>query len=562
MKFTEKMLNMAILNAMFAYGHINRRRYLSKSKRALSVSKDFLMKQLKVSKDTAYGKKYDFANIKSIREFQDKVPISTYDNYKPYIDKMVAMGVQRLITGNNVDYFSKTSGTISVIKMIPSVKGSYKHYLRCASVIMSVLHDEMKKKFKGIQYGRGMNIIECGTERTPGGIRTGYISGYAIGSSLYFLPYITCLPKEVFGCNDHTDMKYIKARYALQDGDISYMMAVFLSALTDLMAYIGDKREMLINDIEKGTIDPSVQISDSLRRKLERKLSPDPVRAAQLRKAFASGSMEAIIPKLWKRMSLIVGIGTGEFAPFGEKMRYYAGNDIKFSYEMYASSEALIATTLRPEDKDYMLLPDSGFFEFIPEDGECKRPLLMNELEVGKRYEIIVTNEAGLYRYRLKDVIKVTGFRGKAPTIRFAYRKEQVINIAGVHMTMEHASETIKLLEDRIGVRISDYSLYADNDNVPARILLFMETEKELPDDVKQQLPKMFDDILSEVNVDYAHLHGECGDIAQTVVYVLKKGAYQQLRDQKIQKGIAVNQIKTLRVIRNKEQLMSLMSAI
>ena len=564
MKIYEKAVNMLILNGLFAYGHFSKLRYLFKSRRALSSSRNFLLKQLKCSKDTEYGRKYGFGSIHSIRDFQKKVPLSDYDDYKPYVDRMVETGEQGLLTGNKVDYFAKTSGTIKVMKMIPIVKSSYTHYLRCAALITSELHDELKKKYKGIQYGRGMNIIECGTEVTPGGIRTGYISGYAIKSSLMFLPFITCLPREAFGCGDDVDMKYVKARYALQDGDMTYMMSVFLSALTDLMAYIIDNKDMLIRDIRTGTIDSSVAMPKSMRKKLERRLSPDPKRAAEISAAFAAGDSAGIIPRLWKRMTLIIGIGTGEFAPFGEKMKYYAGDDIRFSYAMYAASEALLATTIKPENKDYMLLPDSGFYEFIPEDddGSGKRPLLMNRLEVGKNYEVIVTNEAGLYRYRLKDVIKITGFIGKAPTLRFAYRKEQVINLAGLHMTMEHAAESIRLLEKKIGVQISDYSLYADNDHAPGRIMLFIETVSELTDEVKARLPEMFDSILSEVNVDYAHLHGECGDIADTVVYVMKQGAYQKLRDQKIKSGIQVNQIKTLRVIRNKEQLISFMKAM
>ena len=118
----------------------------------------------------------------------------------------------------------------------------------------------------------------------------------------------------------------------------------------------------------------------------------------------------------------------------------------------------------------------------------------MNQLEAGKKYELIITNEAGLYRYCLKDVVAVTGFRGKSPLIRFAYRKEQVINLAGLHMTMEHTTETIRLLEKALHTNINDYSLYADNDHIPGRIVLFIETEDEISDaelsGAKNNLPR------------------------------------------------------------------------
>ena len=554
MNFFGKAMNFLILNCLAAYGNHNRKRYISMSKKADFYNEKFLMKQLRCSKNTEYGKKYGFADIHSVSDFQNKVPLSTYDDYKPYVDRMVQTGEQGLLTGNKVDYFSKTSGTIKVMKMIPTVKGSYTHYIRSCSIILANLKTELKRKNRFIRYGRGMNLIESGGETTPSGIKTGYVSGYGMGRALAFAKYITCLPTEVLGCTEPIDMKYVKARYALQDGDLTYLMSVFMSALTDMIAYIIENHEILIDDIEKGVINSSVVMPKQIRSKLEKQLSPDPKRAEELRKVFSYGSNEGIIPKIWKNMALIIGIGAGEFAPFTQKMRYYAGKDIAFHYVIYAASEGMIATVINANEEDYMMLPDSGFFEFLPENDENAHPLLLNQLEAGKKYELIITNEAGLYRYCLKDVVAGKGLRGKPPLRRIAYRKEQVINLAGLHMTMEHTTETIRLLEKALHTNINDYSLYADNDHIPGRIVLFIETEDEISDESAEKLPQLFDSILAEVNVDYTHLQAECGDIAPSMVYVMKKGTYKEIREKKIQSGIAVNQIKSLRVIRSKEQ--------
>lgn len=151
-------------------------------------------------------------------------------------------------------------------------------------------------------------------------------------------------------------------------------------------------------------------------------------------------------------MTLVVAIGTGEFAPFSEKMRSYCGSEVKFCYEMYAASEALFASALSAEDTNYLLIPDGGFFEFIPvDDGfdeEHGVPLLPSELETGKLYEIVVTSLAGLYRYRIKDVVRITGFLGKAPLLQFGYRKDQLINITGVKLTIEHIQNAINRLDE------------------------------------------------------------------------------------------------------------------
>ena len=76
------------------------------------------------------------------------------------------------------------------------------------------------------------------------------------------------------------------------------------------------------------------------------------------------------------------------------------------------------------------------FYEFIPENAEDEtKTLTIDQLEVGKRYEIVLTNLSGFYRYRIKDVVEVTGYYYESPMIRFAYRKSQLINISGEKMT-------------------------------------------------------------------------------------------------------------------------------
>ena len=119
MKLFEKAINIIALNGLFTYGRFIKACYRFKSRPALTFNRNFLLKQLKRSKNTEYGRKYDFGSIHSIREYQKKVPFSTYEDYKPYIDRMLETGEQGLITGDTVTYFAKTSGTVSVMKMIP-----------------------------------------------------------------------------------------------------------------------------------------------------------------------------------------------------------------------------------------------------------------------------------------------------------------------------------------------------------------------------------------------------------------------------------------------------------
>ena len=147
---------------------------------------------------------------------------------------------------------------------------------------------------------------------------------------------------------------------------------------------------------------------------------------------FKRGFDTPIIPRIWPRMSWIGGIGTGGFTPYVRRMRQYSGKSIPFNNLCYAASESFMAVARHMGDESYVLIPDSGFYEFIPireEEGDG-RPLLMDELEIGEDYEVIVTNLSGFYRYRLQDVVRVTGYYNELPLLRFVYRKDQLLSIA------------------------------------------------------------------------------------------------------------------------------------
>ncbi len=551
MNIFEKVANFVITRVISVYGGIARKRYLTQSSDVDKISEKLLMNLLQKNRNTEIGKKYDFANIKSIKEYQDKVPYTTYEDYTEYIDRMAKTGDQNLITAEHIGFFAKTSGTTGVTKRIPVVDKTYKSYLKCVSSYFTILTKLMKEN--GIHTGKGLNTVENETEITEGGIREGFISSYALSKMNVVQPTI-CIPKEIDGYGDNIDMKYIKARYALQDPDLIYLMSIFMSTMSDLMKYIFDNYQMLVNDIRTGTIDKDVDIPVELRQKLEQKLKPDPKRADQLLKIFLNEPDKGIIRKIWPKMLLVVAIGTGEFAPFTEKMRYYCGDKVTFSFGLYAASEAIMAYATEPEDEDFLMVTDSGFFEFLPADDENARPLLSHELEKGKLYEIIITSASGLYRYRIKDVIRVTGFVGKNPKIQFAYRKQQLINITGVKLTSEHITTAIKGFETELGVRVLDYSLYADTDFAPWRIIAFMEFDEPVDEKDRGIVREIFDQELTKVNAEYGRMLkiGECSPCA---VCSVKKNTYNEYRKQKVKNGASDNQVKTVRIIDDKKKL-------
>ena len=99
-------------------------------------------------------------------------------------------------------------------------------------------------------------------------------------------------------------------------------------------------------------------------------------------------------------------------------------------------SEAVIGIARHPFDQYYVLAPDSCFFEFIEYDQFVdndnylpNKTLLIDELEDGKEYEMIITNQSGFYRYLTGDVIKVVGFYNESPIIEFKFRKKNIMSL-------------------------------------------------------------------------------------------------------------------------------------
>lgn len=127
-------------------------------------------------------------------------------------------------------------------------------------------------------------------------------------------------PSEALFPAPNTNTRYLHARFALMDKDIVGATVTFYSFFLELMRYIENNWQMLVDDIEKGTIDMSVKISDEARELIE-KIKPMPERAAQLREIFKQGFDEPFMPKVWPKMSFLGGIGTGGFKAYADRLK-------------------------------------------------------------------------------------------------------------------------------------------------------------------------------------------------------------------------------------------------
>lgn len=544
---SEAAFNAAVLWSGHVLGKLCRKYYIAAGPKGQKINDRTLKKILRKSRNTEYGRKYGFADIRSPLEYQKAVPLSTYDDYRPYIRRMIDDGEQGLLTGGRVIFFATTTGTISEKKLMPQVRSSYMPYFKALIMTADDMYEAMRRRGLNRRYGKGFITTEMGQDEVGSRMKSGMISRFSANGIKPFIPALVNQPRSIIGSSEIKDTRYVRALYALKDRYLTYLGSVYMTGLTDIVAYIIEKQDMLLHDIETGTIDASVDISDRIRRIIEKDLRPDPGRAAELREIFADPEGGNLLSRIWKDLSVVTAIGVEDFKPFADTMRSMCDDGVSFCNLQYASSECFFGNVMGLEDESVLLFPDAGFFEFMPVEEESDRPLFMSELEEGKLYEVILTSKAGLYRYQIRDVVKVTGFEGQIPYLEFAYRADKITNMCSVHLTGAQLEAAVEELGKNIGVHIADHCIFADAGHNRPRIELFIETDKDISVDT-DSCAAVFDAALQHFGWDYGYFR-ENGVVDEAVVYRVKKGSFRKYRDMQIAGGTSPNQLKALRVI-------------
>ena len=389
---------------------------------------------------------------------------------------------------------------------------------------------------------------------TKNGVPKGPISSTLLKSHKDLIPYLVTSPWSVI-CTDEgdvIDMKYLKTRLALVQKDVAFMESAFMPGMVDLIDYMKEHYEMLCSDIYHGRINKEIRMPIELRHELEGMLKPDKKRAAYLMREFKKGFDTPIIPRIWPKLAWIGGIGTGGFFTYANKMRKYSGKNIPFNNLTYAASESLVATARHMGDASYVLIPDGGFYEFIPAKVEYKpgeeETLTIGELEIGEDYEIVLTNLSGFYRYRINDVVRVMGFYNQCPMITFIYRRSQLLSIEGEKTNEEAVRWAVEQFMKDTGLTVTDYSIYADTDSEPGHYVFLMEPDHIVKKKDIEFYREAIEKRLMQANPSYG-MKINTGVLGKTELLFVQQETYMLYRDLMIMKGVSPDQLKPVRVI-------------
>jgi hypothetical protein len=361
-------------------------------------------------------------------------------------------------------------------------------------------------------------------------------------------------PVEASFAGPGVDTKYLHARYALSEDKATKLVCSFASIAMDFFLYIEKNWKLLVDDIEKGTIDNSILLPNKDRENLIKSLKPDINRAKELRKIFEQGFDTPFAPKVWPNLKLICCAATGTFKKYAAKLqKKYTGN-ISFYRRGVGASEGVFSVATEFDSCSSSLIPDSVFYEFLPEDkeGVSENLVTLDKLEVGKRYKLFITNLSGFYRYDMGDVFEVKGFyNNNTPTIEFLYRSDKTVSLMGEKTSEVALITAAQSTSSECGFNLVGSTVYPDIDN--SRYIFLIEADN---------FPKDFDlkKIRDVLEKELAKANPSMGDKVQkgllsaTVLKLLKQGTFKLYNEKMEIKGYPASQIKPITVISNEVQ--------
>ena len=501
--------------------------------------------------NTEIGRRWNFAAIQSVDDFRTNVPLTDYEVYHPYIQRMMENGEKDLIASGEVVYYAPTSGTTSKSKFIPK----YTHF------------KENELKFAA-PLGRSVVFANMfATRRTPLGVPVTPGSAEYLQGLLSAEPYNYPTPPEAYRIANLTDALYVQMVFTLKMTTLTNtttIVSIFIPTLLTALNILVSEWKQMVEDIQQGRLKQSLKLTLEERESLQEAMGgPDPARANELKSIFSSASVTKfrnIIPQLWPSVNLVSVLCGGEFSHYIPRLQYFSGESLSLFSFFYVSSEAVLGVNKWPHKhiSAYALLPESNFYEFIPMD-ETESPdpevLLADEIKVNKQYEIVITTGEGLYRYRLGDVIKVVEKSSEGPVIDVVGRKKMAINLNGCKLYAFQVNDAVGALighfkEQSMGI---DYLISADTSPNWPRYIVWLECEDS--NVTATEASAIIDEYLKSVNCDYAACT-EDGVIGQLVVKMLKPDAIADIkRIIKDRSAVGESQMKLPRVVWDAELL-------
>lgn len=427
-------------------------------------------------RNTFFGAENQFDNIRTISDFQRKVPVSTYENLRPYLDKIIIEKQQNVLWDSPVKWFAMSSGTTEdKSKYIPVTQESLEHcHYRCGYHMLGLYANS----YPDTEFFLGKTLVLGGSQQINNigdSTFTGDISAILM-KNLPFIVKLARTPEEIALLPDWEEKLQRLSDYAVKE---------------DIRAFLGVPSWMLV---------------------LLKKIATDTGKP---------------LPDLWKNLEVFFHGGVS-LNPFREQYEKLIPSEKMRYWETYNASEGFFGVQYSSKSKDLLLLLDNEiFYEFLPAgewDKENPQAVTLADVEVGKQYALVISTSGGLWRYKVGDTIE---FTSTSPHLfRITGRTKQFINAFGEELIVDNADRALEETCKITGAKVNEYTAapvyFGDNSSGAHEWLIEFETK---PSDLNQ-FTNVLDENLKRLNSDYEAKRSYNLSLGKPIIRILEPGDF------------------------------------
>lgn len=484
---------------------------------------------------TEYGRRFSFSSIRSVRDFQERVSITTFETLAPLVRRMAA-GEPNVLTASPPMMFARTSGTTHEPKLIP-ITPEFRDEFQSRIWFVNLIY-----RYPEVVHTKGILAITGASveARTEAGIPIGSISGHIYQTQRPSILRRYTLPYEVLTIKD-VEAKYYAIVRLAAEASVRVIVTPNPSTIILLAQHLDEHHPELIEDIAEGRLSRRYSIEPDVRRLIESGLTPNRARARELEARRRDGHFRP--GDVWPKLQAISCWVSGPARLYLPELREIYG-PVPVHSMGYLASEGRGSLPFAWSGYDVLNVA-AHFFEFIPE--ECREetdpPVLsVADLEVGRRYFVLLTTSGGLYRYDIDDVVEVTGRYLGTPVVEFSYKGAHVHSFTGEKITEQQVATAMSDTMRTTGAAIRLFSLVPEFGR-PPRYDLVVEYAHAVPPETDQEIADTFDRNLRRANVEYESKRAS-RRLGPVSVRRLRTGCAAEYRRYRTERGTPDAQVK------------------
>lgn len=481
-----------------ARGHARRvfARFMRDAVRVREVQQRVLLEKIQANAGSAYGHDFGFSHIRGYDDFARQVPVSVYEDLVPYIERVRHGELSAMFgRGRRVLMFALTSGSTAEPKHVPVTETFLKTYRRGWNAFgVRALSDHPGCLLRHIvQVSSPMD-----ESHAPSGVPCGAITGIMAATQKRLVRKYYTAPLSVAYIDDAAARYYAVMRLALPK-DVAFMITANPATQLKLARAVDSAPERIIRDIRDGALDAELPIAPDIRSKLAPHVRPDPGCARRLEAIHRRTGR--LLPKDYWNLGFLANWTGGTLGLYLQQFPEYFGDTPVRDVGLLAS-EGRMSVPIADGTPAGILDVGGNFYEFIPiEEADRPKPTVLraHEVAAGREYEILLTTDAGFYRYRIGDVVRVVDFHQSAPMIEFLHKGLNTCSLTGEKLTERQVVLAFDHARRALGWEAAHFVLaphWAD----PPYYVLHVEDQPPLG---REDLAQRMDNELRRVNIEY-----------------------------------------------------------